>query len=363
MRLQARKELGRIGTVEHVRFSISCPEGYNIVEELLANTKIRLGEARKAKDFFFDGEASKRLVFAIVQVEAGNIGSATRSSIHFLDAALNKARFEYERSRLSIDNTVYVYDHTQQSLTRFTRRQALADRYVAKGHPVHFERLIYRLNQLQSIPDPRIDESVINQLTDLALQWHRHAVESSPPEIRFMNHWIELEQLFKTAKSLNLTSASPGDTLVRALAQALIHREKRVLLQDLWGDLQRCNVMGPKPYLVRHSGRARYTESYLSRLYQTDNRSYRRWKNHPIDVEILNENNKRLKGYRIPAGFRVFVEDGQYVRAGMWLAGPDLARASELPILRPLFKGVVPGLANTLYLALHWDVQGVRPEK
>lgn len=362
MRLQARKELGRIGTVEQVRFSVRCLEGHNIVQTLLGQGRMSPMEARRARDFFFDGEASKRLIFAVAQVEGGNIGSATRSSLQLLHSALDKAKFEYERSRLSIDNAVYAYDHDEDSLARFTRRQAQADRYIARGNTVQFESLIYRLDRLQSSPNSWVDASVLRQITDLALQWHRHAVESSPPEIRFMNHWIELEQLFKTAKSLGLTTASPGDTLVRALSRALVYREKRLLLQDLWGDLQRCNILGPKPYLLNHSGRVRFTESFIERLYSEEDRradrSYRRWKGQEVDIEIWDKHRrepKPLKTYRIPPGFRVFAEDGQLVKTGTWIAGPDIGRLSEFKSLKPLFKNAIPGLANTLYLILHWD--------
>jgi hypothetical protein len=359
MRLQARRELGRIGQVGHVSFSTSCQEGNRVAVRLLSEGTLRPKEGKRAKDFFYRGETTPRFVFAVAQMEAENTGNAARLALEQLDIALKQARFEFERSTLSVDNVIYIYDSTNHCLERFTKRQAQADRYVSHGHPVRFERLVCRLNELQSVPKPWLKETIIDQVSDLALQWHRHAVESSAPEIRFMNHWIELEQLFKTARAENLTPLSPGDAVVQTLAGALAEEERIHTLEDLWGDLKRCNVLGPKPYLVRHTGRVRYTQAYLDRLYgsrsKTHTRSYRRWKKQPIDIEIRDLNrHKRLKGYRIPPGYRVFFNDNDKVSAGHWLAGPDLHEATKPEYFRPLFARSSPNLVSALYLVQCW---------
>lgn len=359
MRLQARRELGSIGQVGHVLFSTNCQEGDNIVAQLLTEQRISPTTAKLARDFFYQGETNPRFVFARAQVKAENVGNAARLCLQQLDAALQQARFEFERSKLSVDNTLYVYDNTDRRLERFTGRQAQADRYIALGHPVRFERLIYRLNQLRYVPEPWVKETIISQIADLALQWHRHAIESSPSEIRFMNHWIELEQLFKTAEAEGLTSLSPGDAVVQALAHALAHQESTQVLKDFWGDLKRCDVLGPKPYLARHTGRVRYTSAYLARISGSRRegypKSYRRWKKQPIDIEIRDRNgDKRLKGYRIPPGYKVFVNDNHEVTTGDWLAGPRLDVATRPTSLRSLFDQSHPNLVGVLYLVRHW---------
>jgi hypothetical protein len=51
----------------------------------------------------------------------------------------------------------------------------------------------------------------------------------------------------------------------------------------------------------------------------------------------------------------VFTDNNQQVSKGMWLAGPDLENFPDATLLRRIFKEVDPGLANTLYLILHWN--------
>jgi hypothetical protein len=356
MRIQARKEFSRINQIDRVQFATNGQKGIDILNEISSLKKLHPKVKAAAKHFFYQGAPSKH-IFAILDVSAKSIGSASRIAIRQLENAINQARFEFERSDFSHDNTMFVFDKSNATFHKFTRRQALADQYIAQGDPIRFESFVNRLNHVRQLSQNEQTTALMTQISTLALQWHRNAVETQQPEIRFMNNWIELEQVFKTATASGLIDGSPSYAACYAVARSLAWDYPWRHVKDIWGDFDRCDVFGPKPYRVRQSGIVRYTNSFQKRIRQgtkplTD---HPRRRNKPIDVEIISQGKDRqkVKGYRIPDGFVRFVEDSQTVKVGQYLAGPDLTLARRPDVLLSVFYDTVPSLLQAAYLILH----------
>lgn len=356
MRIQARKEFRRVNRIDRIEFAADGQKGIDILNETLLKGNLDPEVEVDAKRFFYR-DSAPRHTFAILEVSAKNIGSAARMAIRELEHAIKQARFEFERSDFSHDNAMFVLDKSNSTFHRFTRRQALADQYIARGNPERFESFVNQLNHVRQHSQNGAAAAVITQISDLALQWHRNAVETQQPEIRFMNNWIELEQVFKTAKAFGLIDGSSSDAVSRAVTGALTKEHPWRYAKDVWGDFERCDVFGPKPYRVHRDGIIRYTNSYQKRIQTGANprQSYSRRRNNPVDIEIFSQDKDRykVKGYRIPDGFHIFVKDNEKVKAGQYLAGLELEFESIPNILLSAFEGKVPNLLQAVYIVLH----------
>lgn len=356
MRIQARKEFSRINRIDRIEFATDGQKGIDILNEILLQGELDPEIEGEAKRFFYR-DAIPRHIFAILEVSAKNVGSASRIAIRQLEHAIKQARFEYERSDFSHDNAMFVFDKFNKTFHKFTRRQALADQYIAHGNPVRFESFVNRLNHIRQLSQNGTAAAIMTQISDLALQWHRNAVETQQPEIRFMNNWIELEQVFKTAKASGLIDGSSSDAVCYAVASALARDYPWRYTKDIWGDFERCDVLGPKPYRVQQNGIVRYTNSFRKRIQQgiipLPNHSRRR--NSAVDIEIvsLDKDRQKVKGYRIPDSFKVFVKDNQIIQQGHYLAGLDLRFARTPDILLSAFENTVPNLVQAVYIILH----------
>ena len=127
------------------------------------------------------------------------------------------------------------------------------------------------------------------------------------------------------------------------------------MLRNLWGDLSRCGVFPPKPYLSHVSGYAWYTPAYENRKRQEQKQdlvSYRRWRSQKPDLYIKNIEHRTLKHYRLPMGFVLFCLDEEQIFAQeTWLAGPKLNDNWRFPNLRELFHKQTPNLESILYVS------------
>lgn len=355
MRIQTRKEFSRVNRIHRIEFATDGQKGIDILNGILRQGELGSEVEADAKRFFYR-DAIPRHTFAILEVSAKNIGSASRMAIRHLEHAIKQARFEYERSDFLHDNTMYVFDKSNTTFHKFTRRQALADQYTAHGNPIRFESFVNRLNRIRQFSQSET-AAIVTQISDLALQWHRNAVETQQAEIRFMNNWIELEQVFKTAKASGLIDGSSSDAVCKAVANALALDYPWRYTKDIWGDFERCDVLGPKPYRVKQNGIVRYTNSFQKRIQQgigttpLPNHSHRR--NSAVDIEIVNQDRQKVKGYRIPDNFKVFVKDNQIIQQGHYLAGLELRFARTPDILLSAFENTVPNLVQAVYIILH----------
>lgn len=354
-RLQAKKELRQIRQIDRVAVMEQVPDMVALVDQLAQKGKINRSEIKPAKEFFYNGEKSDRMIFGVVSdLETGDPGQAIVMAFFALNNALHQAKFEFELSTFSLDNNIYIYDLTQEKLMPFTRRQALSRLYGRKGNPERLEQILWKIELARKNEDS--DQVIIDKVSSLALQWHHHAMDAISPEVRYMNHWIALEQIFKSVNDEHETS---GDDLVLGLASALQHHQFEGLRANLWGDLTRCDFMGTKPLVSHHGGKIEFTKYLYERVdpktgivepptkkfYFPDNQR-------PIDIIIHSFDSGIKKGYRIDDGFQIFVKDGQTIPIGGWIAGMPIVDDTKDPsgILQELFEGCRPPLMNIVYL-------------
>lgn len=361
LRLQARRELLSLGRIGSVEFLSQIDSGIQVALNNLQQGKISEEEYELVKEFFFEGRLSERLLFAVISVEASNVGSAARKGLQLLEEALIQARFEFERSSFSIDNTLYVVDESENQIQKFTRRQAITQNYFSTGSPARFSNILRRLEYLRTSQSFPVHD-LIEHIVSLAMGWHGHAIESQSTEISFMSHWIELEQLFKTMRNHRIIEGdgSEGDLLVKLIANVLTQLDRAEMLRNLWGDLGRCGIFPPKPYLSHASGYAWFTPSFSKRKTVNPEQTYvpyRRWKQQKPDLIIKNrESRKDIKHYRLPTGFVPLCGEQSSVQVEeTWLAGPKLGHGWEFPNLRELFMERDPNLESALYLVRHWE--------
>jgi hypothetical protein len=246
-----------------------------------------------------------------------------------------------------------VYDQVAITFIPFTKRQALQNLYGKKGNTSHLAKTLRKI----TVAKERHDGGgiIVDKVTNLAMQWHRNAMDSVSPEVRFMNHWVALEQLFKNLDNSG-RAKSTADVLVASVSRALFSDQHERLLANLWGDLLRCDFMGKKPLVAHHSGKLKFTNELTSRLNpntQIIDKSPIKFRSKKlIDLRIISPSEKTLKNYRIDYGFRIFVKPNQEIKKGEWLAGLPLTKnhQEDSAIYKKLFEGIEPPVKNLVYL-------------
>lgn len=296
---------------------------------------------------------------AILNIEVDDSGKAAAIAVYELNNALHQARYEFETSSFSLDNHIMIYDETAQVFIPFTKRQALQNSYGRKGSPEHLEKFLLKLDIVKN--RHHNSKVIVDKVSKFALQWHRNAMDSKSPEVRFMNHWIALEQLFKNLDSRENKVNASADILVRGVAGALDSDQQERLLTNLWGDLLRCDFMEKKPLISHHAGEVVFSRSFTEKINPkskiVESETSSRNSDNTIDIRIMSPANNVQKNYRIEHGFRVFVSDGQRIKIGEWLAGLPLTNIEGASkIYHYLFEGLEPPINNLVYLwRHHWS--------
>lgn len=359
MRLQARKELRQVQRVGAIEIAERLPEMISLIERLADSEHLERHCIQPAKQFFFEGAQSERMIFAIVRrVKAPNMASAAAHSVRELESSLQRARFEFELSSFSLDNHMYIFNHMLPALEPFTKRQAVPRGYGRKGRTGKLNALLGKIEQAQLRND--IPSNLLEKVTNIAVQWHQQAVDAVTPEARFMNHWISLEQLLKEVEPYQRSTA---DLVVLALANMLDAHHAQSLLVNLWGDLIRCGMTGSPPVVSEWTGTVRYTNALNMRLNfrtgivaargQPDG-AYEGLASQSPDIMVTSKNSEVDKVYRVTDGFQLFVKDGQMIRAGELICGPVINNEPSMGrLLGPLFQDVRPHLENVVYILKH----------